>query len=132
MNKKIENPHVMGYKRRFHRNLRKNRRHYKDSDSSIYKRVIKEGPDGAEFIISGSKEETFAQACRANWQFESVNPNSKWYIKDARGNDVTDKSLETVDGIFTLIPDYETELQKEEPDESDEYSSIHDGVTYYD
>jgi len=105
---------------------------YKDRDPSMRSRVIRDGPDGEEFIISDAKEETFGQACRKNWQFTSVNQNSKWFIKDEKGNDVTDRSLETVDGIFVLIPEYGSEITKEEPDASDEISSIHDSVTYYD
>jgi hypothetical protein len=31
-----------------------------------------------------------------------------------------------------LISDYSSGIQKEEYDKSDEYSSIHDSVTYYD
>ena len=105
---------------------------YKDRDPSMRSRVIRDGPDGEEFIISDAKEETFGQACRKNWQFTSVNLKSKWFIKDAKGNDVTDRSLETIDGIFILIPEYGSEITKEEPDESDDISSIHDSVTYYD
>jgi len=109
-----------------------NRSVYKDRDASMRSRVIRDGPDGAEFIISDAKEETFGQACRKNWQFTSVNQNSKWFIKDEKGNDVTEKSLETIDGIFILIPEYGSQITKEEPDESDDISSIHDSVTYYD
>jgi len=132
MNKKIDNPHLMGYKSRFHREFRKSRRHYKDSESSIYKRVIKDGYDGKEFIVLGDSETTFGQACKNQWQFESVSRNSGWYIKDERGNDVTNIFLETADGIFFLVPRFGSEIQKEERDESDEYSSIHDSVEYYD
>lgn len=105
---------------------------YRERDPSICRRVIRDGPDGAEFIVAGHKEDTFEQACIANWQFESTDLKSKWYIKDEKGNDVTDKPLESADGVFLLIPEYGSEIQKEETDESDEYSSIHDGVTYYD
>jgi hypothetical protein len=78
---------------------------YKAQDPSTCMRVIKDGHDGQEFIISGGSDDTFAQACRSNWYFESVNRKSKWYIKDEHGNDVSDKPLQSVDGIFTLIPE---------------------------
>ncbi|MGY5880444.1 MAG: hypothetical protein RTV31_09335 [Candidatus Thorarchaeota archaeon] len=109
-----------------------NKSAYKDRDPSMRSRVIRDGPDGEEFIISDAKEETFGQACRKNWQFTSVNLNSKWYIKDEKGNDVTDRFLESADGVFLLVSEYGSEMPKEETDESDEYSSIHDSVTYYD
>jgi len=105
---------------------------YKERDPSICRRVIREGYDGAEFIITGDKEETFAQACRANWQFVRINKKSKWFVKDEKGNDVTDRFLESADGVFFIIPEYGSEMLKEETDESDEYSSIHDSVEYYD
>ena len=105
---------------------------YKERDPSICRRVIRDGYDGVEFIVSGHKEDTFEQVCRANWQFESTDLKSKWYIKDEKGNDVSDKSLESVDGVFILIPEYSSERTKEEPDKSDEYSSLHDSVEYYD
>ena len=34
-----------------------------------------------------------------------VSEKSNWYIKDERGNVVTDRFLETADGIFTLVPE---------------------------
>ena len=122
----------MGYKRRFHRGRLKSRRHYKDSDSSIYKRVIKDGFDGKEFIVSGDSETTFGQACKNQWQFESVGRNSGWYIKDARGNDVTNMSLISFDGICVLIPEYGSEKQTEERDKASKYWSIQASVEYYD
>lgn len=78
---------------------------YKAQDPSTCTRVIKDGHDGQEFIITGCREDTFAQACRENWYFKSVSRKSKWYINDERGNDVSDKSLQSVDGILILIPE---------------------------
>jgi len=109
-----------------------NRIMYRDRDPSICKRLIKDGPDGIEVIVSGGKRDTFAQACRDDWQFNSVSQKSKWFIKDEKGNDVSDRSLESSDGVFILIPEYGSEPSKAEPDESERYSSLHDSVEYYD
>lgn len=100
-------------------------------DPSICKRVIKDGIDGMQFIVSGDKETTFGQACKDHWQFESVSRNSRWYIKDSRGNDVTDMSLISFDGICTLFPEYGTEKKKKKDSDESIYS-IHDSVKYYD
>ncbi len=108
----------------------KGRSRSRDRDPSICKRVIKDGFDGMAFIVSGDKETTFSQACKDNWQFESVSRNSSWYIKDSRGNVVTDMSLASFDGICILIPEYGSEKKKKDSDES--IYSIHDSVTYYD
>ena len=78
---------------------------YKAQDPSTCMRVIRDGQDGQEFIITGGREDTFTQVCRANWYFKSVKRKSKWFIKDERGNDVSDKSLQSVDGICILIPE---------------------------
>jgi hypothetical protein len=109
-----------------------NRIGYRDRDPTTCQRVIKDGYDGPEVIISGPRESTFAEVCRANWLFKNVAQNSSWFIRDSQGNDVGNASLESVDDIFILAPEYRTEVQKEEPDKSEEISSIHDGVTYYD
>lgn len=78
---------------------------YNTQDPSTCMRVVRDGYGGIEFIITGDREDTFAQACRANWYFDSANPNSTWYIEDENGNDVSDKPLQSVEGIFTLIPE---------------------------
>lgn len=104
----------------------------RERDPSICKRVIKDGVGGADYIVSGDREETFGQACKEYWQFESIRENSDWFIKDERGNDVTDMPLNSFDGICTLIPEYGSEKKKDKYDKASEYSSLHDSVTYYD
>ena len=101
-------------------------------DPSVCKRVIKDGYDGPGYIVMGDGKITFSQACRDNWQFKSVRENSGWFIKDERGNDVTNMSLDTIDSICILIPEYGLEEQKKTSDEDSMYSSIQDTVEYYD
>jgi hypothetical protein len=108
------------------------RSRFKDRDPTRCTRVVQDGYDGPELIISGSCDDTFAQACRANWLFKSVNRKSKWFIKDERGNDVTDMPLRSVDGIFILCLEHGLKMKNLGSDESDEIHSIHDSVTYYD
>lgn len=105
---------------------------FEERDPSICKRIIKDGPDGVELVISGDRNMTFAQACRLNWPFQSIAKKSSWFIQDERGNDVTESTLESTEGIFTLVPSYGSDIQKDETEKTDEYSSIHDGVEYYD
>ena len=128
----MKDDYLIGKKRREYRHMRKGRRHYKKTESSIFKRVIKDGYDGKEFIVSGDSKTTFSQACKNQWQFESVSRNSGWYIKDERGNDVTNMSLISFDGICILIPEYGLEKHTEDRDEASRYSSIQDSVEYYD
>ncbi|TFG28913.1 hypothetical protein EU528_10485 [Candidatus Thorarchaeota archaeon] len=105
---------------------------YKERDPAICQRVIRDGIDGPELIISGPRESTFSQVCRDNWAFANVPQKTAWFIRDEKGNDVTNMPLGTADGVFTLIPEYASETSKQETSEADEYSSIHDSVTYYD
>lgn len=114
---------------------RKNRQRqvrYKKSDSLIFKRVIRDGYDGPEFIVDGSENTTFSEACKDQWQFTSVNKKSNWFIKDERGNDITNAFLISYSGISILISEYESEKREKDFSKSHEYSSIHDSVTYYD
>jgi hypothetical protein len=104
----------------------------KDQEYSLTKRVIKDGYDGPEFIVMGNGMITFRQACLDNWQFKSVREKSDWFIEDEHGNDVTNMSLDSIDGICTLIPEYGSQKQKKASDEDSIYSSIQDSVTYYD
>ena len=120
------------FKSRFGREVRQGRSRNKESASLVFKRVIKDGFDGAEFIVSGGSETTFGQACKDHWQFDSVSRNSGWFIKDERGNDVTDMFLTSFDGICILIPEYGSGKQKKENNKASEYTSIHDSVEYYD
>lgn len=121
-----------GFKRRLSHEVRQGHSRYKKSESSNCKRVIKDGFDGEEFIVLGDGNITFGQACRDNWQFTSVRENSGWFIKDARGNDVTDMFLTSFDGICILVPEYGSEKQKKASDEDSKYTSVHDSVEYYD
>ena len=104
----------------------------RDRDPSIIKRVIKDGFGGDGYIVSGDGEDTFGQACKNHWQFVSVKRDSGWFVKDARGNDVTEMSLNSYDGICTLIPEYGSVKTEDKHDEASKYSSIQDSVEYYD
>ncbi|MHA2027049.1 MAG: hypothetical protein ACW98U_14205 [Candidatus Thorarchaeota archaeon] len=102
---------------------------YEPADPSLYTRAVRDGRDGAEYLISGAKTTLFRKACLDNWQFVKVDKKSNWTIVDERGNDVSNEPMSRFDGVFTLIGSY---TQDEPSDESDEYSSIHDSVEYYD
>jgi hypothetical protein len=108
------------------------RSRFKELDPARCARVIRDGDNGPELIITGSCDDTFGQACRANWLFKSVNRKSKWFIKDERGNDVTETPLRSVDGIFIIYSERGLKVKNHDSDESDENYSYRDSVTYYD
>ena len=101
-------------------------------DPSIIKRVIKDGFGGDGYIVSGDEEDTFGQACKNHWQFVSVKRDSGWFVKDERGNDVTEMTLISYDGVCMLIPEYGSVKPEDKRDEATKYSSIQDSVEYYD
>jgi ABC-type multidrug transport system fused ATPase/permease subunit len=107
---------------------------YKEPDPSIFERVIRDGFDGAEYLVGGHREETFGHACQKNWQFTKTDRHTGWIIKDERGNDITNASLASYDGIAIIVSTYgeESMLEKPESDTSSDYTSIDEGVEYYD
>jgi hypothetical protein len=101
---------------------------YSATDPSILGRVVNDGPEGHEYIVHGSGETSFREACTANWQFKYIDRKSDWIAVDNRGNDVSDEPLSRSDGLFTLIRQNGTD---ELSDRVDESSSIDDSVEYY-
>jgi hypothetical protein len=102
---------------------------YSAMDPSILCRVVKDGLEGAEYMVHGSGEITFREACTANWQFKYIDRKSNWIIINNNGNDVSNEPLSRFDGLFTLIGLNGTD---ESSDSADEFTSIHDSVEYYD
>lgn len=102
---------------------------YSDPNPSLFSRVVRDGIDGVEKLVTGSEVTTFREACLDNWQFKSVIQKSNWMVRDDRGNDVTDLPLSRFDGILVIEGEYPT---METSNESDEFTSILDSVEYYD
>ncbi len=102
---------------------------YSDPNPSLFSRVVRDGIEGVEKLVTGSEKTTFREACLDNWQFKSVVRKSDWMVRDERGNDVTDQPLSRFDGVLYIEGDYPI---MESSNESDEYTSIHDSVEYYD
>jgi len=105
---------------------------FTDKASSKINRAVRDGIDGPERLVVGSETTTFREACIASWQFQCTRRRSNWFVKDDRGNDITNTLLSAFDGIATLVPDYTSETDIGEPDESSEYSDLRDSVEYYD
>jgi hypothetical protein len=107
---------------------------YQERDPTICERVVKDGPDGAEYLISGFEKVTFRNACREHWQFVKTRKSSSWIVKDERGNDITDSSLESFDGIAMIVGTYGAEYYtgESESDLPSDYTSIEDSTEYYD
>ncbi len=102
---------------------------YSKPNPRLYRRAVRDGIEGVEKLVTGFETTTFREACIDNWQFKSVDKKSNWMVRDDRNNDVTDKPLSCFDGILIIEGEYPT---METSSESDEFTSIHDSVEYYD
>jgi hypothetical protein len=107
---------------------------YSEPNPLICHRIVKDGHDGAEYLIIGPEEEKFGHACRKQWQFVKTDIHSNWIVKDERGNDITNASLQSSNGIAIVIDIYGSEYLSdiEESDISSVYTSIDEGTKYYD
>ncbi|MDF1538594.1 MAG: hypothetical protein P1Q69_06800 [Candidatus Thorarchaeota archaeon] len=112
----------------------------KKRNPSHIPRVVIDKSSSDEHIVSGHPTSTFRQLLRTEWPFTGVSKNAQWAIVDERGNDITDSTLESFHGIAELrvlgrteATEYHTgEPNESQDDESDRYTSIDQGVTYYD
>ena len=102
---------------------------YSEPNPRLFRRVVRDGIDGVEKLVTGSETTTFREARLNNWQFKSVIKKSNWMVRDERGNAVTDQPLSRFDGILVIEVEYPN---MESSNEFDEFASIHDSVEYYD
>ncbi|MGY5875872.1 MAG: hypothetical protein RTU30_09010 [Candidatus Thorarchaeota archaeon] len=103
---------------------------HRPRDSAIITRVVIERTTGSEVIIEGGTDTTFREALLHDWPFPEIPVKSSWIIQDEVSNDITDRPLSSYGGIAELVGTYDPGVSYE--DESDRYSSIDDGVVYYD
>ncbi|MHA2425518.1 MAG: hypothetical protein ACXAEF_12075, partial [Candidatus Thorarchaeota archaeon] len=99
--------------------------------------VVADPLSDEEHIISGKPEWTYRETCVREWPFKSISKSGDWIIKDEKGNDISNTPLDRYNGIasieYTISERTSTDEYKEKSDDrSDEYSSIDQGVTYYD
>ncbi|MHA1907535.1 MAG: hypothetical protein ACW98Y_09600 [Candidatus Thorarchaeota archaeon] len=106
-------------------------------DPTHISRVVGEPTSGEEHIINGKPEWTYRNTLLSDWPFKSIPRSSEWFVKDERGNDISNTPLGQYNSIASLeyrapaksnLDEYREKLE----DRSDEYTSIDQGVTYYD
>lgn len=106
-------------------------------DPSMVQRVVIDTYTNEEFIVAGTPDTTFGDACRKDWQFQSISSDS-WIIKDERGNDITSNPLASYHGIARIesIAPMETRRPYDEVEresrETEEYADMERGVEFYD
>ena len=112
--------------------LRRKKRGFKESLISEYQRVVRNEVDGEEYIVDGAASTTFREACLYNWQFHYVKRKSSWFVKDDKGNDISELPLSVFGGIAVLVSEFGVESYQGSTDETAEYSDSKDSVEYYD
>jgi hypothetical protein len=75
----------------------------KSPEEGILKRLVKNRESGKEYIISGSRENTYRDALLHDWPFLNQDHKTNWYIVDEYGNDITDKFLFEYDSIAEIV-----------------------------
>ncbi len=112
--------------------LRSKRRGFKDSFISEYQRIVRNDVDGEDYIVNGAASTTFREACLENWQFLYVKRKSSWFVKDDKGNDISEVPLSVYGGKAILVSEYVTESYRGSTDETADYSDSNESVEYYD
>lgn len=112
----------------------------KNRNPSYIARVIAYRNGNEEYIVSGEPSSTFREVCLIDWPFSSISKSSQWDVVDERGNDISNSTLESYHGIaeirvrgIVMTRGYHVGTPNEsQEDKSEEYTSIHQGVTFYD
>jgi hypothetical protein len=106
-------------------------------DPNHISRVVGDTNTKEEYIIFGAPDWSYRTALLSDWPFNNVSKSGDWIVKDERGNDISNTPLERYDSIASIeyhIPEKSSieEYREKSDDRSDEYTSIDQGVTYYD
>ncbi|MFW9847881.1 MAG: hypothetical protein ACFFF4_02010 [Candidatus Thorarchaeota archaeon] len=106
-------------------------------DSTQISRVIINTITGEECIINGKPEWSYRMSLLADWPFKDIPKSGDWIVKDERGNDITNTPLiqyNSIASIEYVIRDVveSGDSRVKEDEQRDDYTSIDQGVTYYD
>jgi len=112
----------------------------KKRNPSHIARVLVYRNGNEEHIVNGEPSSTFREVCLIDWPFSSISKSSQWDVVDERGNNISNSTLESyygiaeirVRGIVTTRGYHVGEPNGFHDDKSEEYTSIDQGVTYYD
>jgi hypothetical protein len=75
---------------------------YKESDGFVT-RVVRVRDNMQEYYVRGRPIESLKVALVRDWPFKKKNSNAEWHALDQLGNDVTDSSLESIDGQTLIV-----------------------------
>jgi hypothetical protein len=66
-------------------------------------RTVKSAESGKEYFIRGKDSTPLKAVLHEEWPFKEKNRESKWYVTDELGNDVTNTPLGSIDGTANII-----------------------------
>lgn len=75
----------------------------KERDTSIITRVLKDEASGEEIIIAGREDSTIREVLEEDWPMDGSLRKMRWYVRDSRGNDVTNRFFSEIDGTLVII-----------------------------
>ena len=73
-------------------------------DTSIAHRVVRDMATREEAVIDGDYAISFRKAMLDEeiWVFSQISRDSKWIVTDDRGNDISNKPLDSFDGVARI------------------------------
>ncbi len=80
-------------------------RHAKWSEgySGTITRTVKIRDKQKDYFIRGAGDTPIREALLDDWPFDEQDSDSKWYVVDDRGNDITNAPLSSLEGTATVI-----------------------------
>ena len=66
-------------------------------------RTVRIAGNDREYFIRGAGDSLLGEILHENWPFQEHRQQSKWYVVDERGNDVTNQLLNSLDGTASII-----------------------------
>ena len=74
-------------------------RAFRMHDPSVLVRAVYDRDSGEECLIRGKSGMTYREAVERHWTFTQIPRDSAWYLIDEAGNDVSDSTLDSYDGL---------------------------------
>ena len=76
--------------------------------TGIIARTVKIAGKQKDYFIEGASDTTIKEVLLENWPFDDQDKDSKWYVVDELGTNITNNPLSSLDGTATVIIENDT------------------------
>ena len=66
-------------------------------------RTVRIAGQDMEYFVRGKSDSRIKEVLLNNWTFIEHDYNSKWYVTDEHGNDITDRSFSSINGTASVV-----------------------------